>query len=163
MFEVYIKKGQLDKLEKEIEKLTVAEKPKNIAKIVLEYDKKLKKWEEKLIEKLSDYLPKKYWHKKRNPFRWFPHKNTGNLIKSIKSKTETKQTNKITTIHSWVEIGVPYAVYLNEAKPPRDDGLIPNWEGFADDLFFTHKGRQGLVSVLDLFDELIDNLMLKVE
>ena len=164
MLQLYIEKGKLEKLKKDIDKLSLTGKTDNdIIRVVLNYNSKLEKWKKDLIDKLSDKLDIEYWHSPRDPSRYFTYKNTGKLIRSIKSKTEFKQKSKSIVIHSWIEIGVPYATYLNYGMPLRKDGKIPNWVGFGDDLFFTHKGRQGLKSVLDLFDELVDNLKVKVE
>ena len=160
MFDLLIKKGQLDTLKKEIKSLSVVNN--KVPSIVKVYDKELNSWERELIGKLSDFLPEKYWHSLRDASRQFPYKNTGELVNSIKSKTDFIKNKNFAYVHSWVEIGVPYAVDLNEGIPPRSDNALPKWKGFANDLFYNHNGRQGLKSVLDLFDELIENLTLKV-
>ena len=160
MFSLLIKKGQLEELKKEISSLSVIDN--EIPSIVKIYDKELNSWEEELISKLSDFLPRKYWHSLRDASRKFPHKNTGELVESIKTKTQFTKGRNVAYIRSWAEIGVPYVIDLNAGKPSRRDKAIPQWRGFASDLFYNHKGREGLKSVLDLFDELVENLTLKV-
>lgn len=162
MFTLLIRKAALDKVKKEIQQIKDNIDNNILPDIIKNYNNELKKWEEDLKEKLSDPLDRRLWHLPRDPSRYFPHKNTGNLLKSIKSDTNVTRSQNVAYIHSWIEIGVPYASLLNQGLPLRRDGITPNWKGFTTDLFDTHEGRRGLKSVLDVFDDLVNQFKTRI-
>jgi hypothetical protein len=133
-----------------------AGKKRKIQRFVKNYEKRLRNWKKHLKRKLSDKLPKKYWHKRRPNAgsRLFPYKNTGALKKSIQTGIKKHLTEKGNlSIVNWVEIASPYAVYLDQGRPHRSNGEKVGWEGWVYDVVFG-EGRGGLISVSDIFKEM---------
>jgi len=114
-------------------------------------DLDLKAWKKALKRALGTPIPVEYLHKRRPLKRRFTYKISGNQVNSIKTKVESYKKGESFIIHSWAEIGVPYAKFTDMAKPQRKDGKVPYWKDWMYDVLFD-KGRGNITSVGDLFE-----------
>jgi len=117
-------------------------------------DKDLKAWEKAIKKALGTPIPLKYLHKRRPANRRFTYKVSGQQLESIKTKVDAYKKGQDFIIYSWAEIGVPYAKFTDMAKPKRADGKVPAWKDWMYDVLFD-KGRDGIISVNDLFELLL--------
>ena len=159
MIKVKIKK--IDNLTQAWFKLKKELKQEEISILEL-YLKKLNKdligWRKAIKLKTKTPIPKKYLHKRRPYNRKWTYRVTGEQYRAIKIKLikELKYKGHI-TIKAWAEIGVPYSIYTDLGKPARKDGKIPYWKDWVYDSLFK-KGRDGIMSVNDIFDNFIFGL-----
>jgi len=117
-------------------------------------DSDLKSWEKAIKKALGTPIPVKYLHRRRPSHRRFTYKVSGQQLEHIKTKVNAYKKGQGFVIHSWAEIGVPYAKYTDMAKPKRADGKTPAWKDWMYDVLFD-KGRDGIISVNDLFELLL--------
>jgi hypothetical protein len=133
--------------------------------VIQKLEQELELWERKTKEALGEQLDEYYIkHKlpRPNPYKLFPYRNTGRQQQSVRARVSTLvKEGKIVTIKSWAEIAVPYAVDTDAGIPPRKDGIIPKWKGWATDIFFG-EGRGGIKSVTDIFKEFTNELYYKI-
>ena len=139
-----------------IKQNTFAFQPKYSKKALKKLKKDLKKWETSVKRAVGEQLDSYYINKhlpRPNHYKLFPYRNTGKQQNSIKATINNYFLNgKLAKIESWVEIGVPYAIYTNQALPRRKSGIIPKWKGWVDDIIY-NDGRANIISVSDIFKE----------
>lgn len=92
------------------------------------------------------------WAPTRDRSRRFPYERTGELKDSLRFSMDTHRTEKSLMITANVGFDSPHAYYTNEGIRAPKQVAKGAWVGWADDIF-TGRGRDGVKSVRDLFNQ----------
>jgi len=119
-------------------------------------EKDLLRWETKVVDALSDPLPRYLWHRRRPyPNRKFPYMNEGELRDSVFYDIKKHTTEKgHLSVSVKAEINSAHAYWTNLGLRRRKDGTRVAWEGWVNDIFFG-QGRKRVPSMKQIFDRLV--------
>jgi hypothetical protein len=117
----------------------------------------INKWEQSLKLAVGTLIPKNLIGKRRPFNRQFPYHLSGKQKRHIKGTVKVKTTGQgNVSLTAKGNIDVPYAYYTNLGKPARGDGRIGMWQGWVDDVLDKKGGRGKVISIVDIFDELVE-------